>query len=257
MNNKFFIYGSIVFTLLLSFVSCNKEKYFEGPDFYEDDFEAYDKLEDLLLPDDVLWSHTQITMDDNKLIVDTLNGNTYLKFFAIPSKGDNDVSKCSIAKQHMAFWAGETMRVSSRYYIKGNDKADWLFLQDLEEQTAVGAGPGIRLALVDNRLRVEHKFLEDDVVQAAGKEKDFPRNQWVSLIWEVKLSQKNKGSIKLWQDGELIIESSGERTLPKDFVYACQGSKGMYTSVEIGITANSHDNPITVYVDDFKVETVK
>ncbi len=256
MEKKKNIFGLIFFTLLLSFASCKKEKYFEGPDFYMDDFQSYNQLEDLLLPDDIFWSHTQITMDDNHITVDTLNGNKYLKFFALPSKGD-DVSKCSISKQKMAFWEGETMRVSSKYYIVGTDKADWLFIQDLEEQTAVGAGPGIRLALVDNQLRIEHKFLQDDVVQVAGQEKDFPRNQWVDLVWEVKLSQKHKGYIKLWQDGDLIIDSDKEVTLPKDFLYAIQGTKGQYTSVEIGITANSPDNKITIYVDDFKVETVK
>lgn len=246
-------------TLLFSFSACNKEKHFEGPDFYADDFESYDKYEDVLSDDDTRWNFQQITMDKNNISVDTSNeagGDRCLKFLAAKSNG-KDVSKCSLTKRNMAFWEGETMRISSKYFIEGNDKADWLFLQDIEDQTAIGAGPGIRLALVNNRLVMEHKFLVKDIYQEEGKEKDFPRNQWVELVWEIKLSQKKEGHVKVWQDGDLIINSDKEITLPKDFLYAIQGSKGMYSRVEIGITANSRDNEMTVYVDDFKVEILK
>jgi len=55
----------------------------------------------------------------------------------------------------------------------------------------------MRLALVDNKLRVKYKFNEKDLIQQVGKEIDFPRNEWVELTWEVKLSRKDKGSVKL------------------------------------------------------------
>ena len=90
----------------------------------------------------------------------------------------------------------------------------------MEEQAFIGAGPGMRLALVDNQLRVEYKFNEKDIVQTSGQEIDFPRNQWVELIWEVKLSQKNNGTVKLWQNGQLIIDGNNKRTLPKDVLYS-------------------------------------
>ena len=176
-----------------------------------------------------------------------------MKFIADKSDGKN-VSKCSIAKQNMAFWDGETVKVSAWYFIEGTNKLDWLFLLDMEEQTSIGAGPGMRLALVNNQLRVEYKFYEKDIVQPGGQEIDFPRNQWVELIWEVKLSQKDKGSVKLWQDGQLIIDSENNTTLPKDILYSLQGTKGMYSSIEIGITANSLDNDLTIWADDIKFE---
>jgi len=253
MKNIFFIIIAVIL-----FSGCEKEKYFEGPDFFQDDFEAYSLLSDLLLPNDQLWSFTQLTRNENNITLDTTNfhsGNKSLKFVA--KKSDNNgASKCSVAKQNMAFWDGETIRVSAWYFIEGTQSIEWLFLFDLEEQTAIGAGPGIRLALVNNQLRMEYKFNEKDVVQNSGQEVYFPRNQWVEILWEVKLSQKNKGSVKLWQNGQLIIDSKNNRTLPKDILYFQQGTKGMYSSIEIGITANSKDNDLTLWMDDIKFEKI-
>lgn len=251
MKNTFIL--TICFFL---FSGCNKEKFFDGPDFYQDDFEAYSALSDLLSDDDKNWSLTQLTGEGNNITVDTNNvhsGDKSLKFVAGKS-GDENVSKCSIAKQNMAFWDGESVKVTAWYFIEGTNTLDWLFLFDLEEQTAIGAGPGMRLALVNNQLRVEYKFYEKDIVQPGGQEIDFPRNQWVELIWEVKLSQKDRGSVKLWQNGELIIDSKNNTTLPKDILYSLQGTKGMYSSIEIGITANSRDNDLTIWADDIKFE---
>ncbi len=243
---------------VILFNSCNKEKFFDGPDFYQDNFEAYVSLSDLLLTNDERWSFTQLTRDENSIIVDTNNvhsGTKSLKFFAKKSY-DASSSKCSIAKQNMAFWDGETVRISSWYFIEGTQLLEWLFLLDMEEQTAIGAGPGMRLALKNNQLRVEFKFNEKDILQKTGQEVNFPRNEWVELILEVKLSQKNKGTVKLWQNGQLIIDAKNKRTLPKDFLYSLQGTKGMYSSIEIGITANSKDNDLTLWADDVRFEKV-
>jgi hypothetical protein len=239
-------------------IGCKKEVYFDGPDFFQDGFESYSTLSDLLLPDDQLWSFTQLTRVENQITIDTTkvhSGNKSLKFVA--QRSDNEgSSKSSIAKQNMAFWEGETVRMSAWYFIEGTNSLEWLFLMDMEEQTAIGAGPGMRLALVDNKLRVEHKFNEKDITQPSGQEIDFPRNQWVEIVWEVKLARGNKGAVRLWQNGQLIIESQNNTTLPKDFLYFQQGTKGMYSSCEVGITSNSKDNNLTIWADDIKFERV-
>jgi len=242
----------------LIFTACKKEKFFDGPDFFQDDFESYSTFSELLLPNDQLWSFAQLTRGENNITVDTTkvhSGNKSLKFVAQKSDMDG-ASKASIVKQNMAFWEGETVKMSAWYFIEGTNSLEWLFLMDLEEQTAIGAGPGMRLALVDNKLSVEYKFNEKDITQKTGQEIDFPRNQWVQVVWEVKLSQKNQGSVRLWQNGQLIIDSKNNRTLPKDFLYFQQGTKGMYSSCEIGITANSKDNDLTIWADDIKFEKI-
>lgn len=244
---------------IIVIIGCNKEAFFNGPNFFQDDFESYTTLNDLLIENDQLWSFTQLTRDENDIIIDTAtfhSGNKSLKFVAKKTSNGN-ASKSSIAKQNMAFWNGETVRITAWYYIEGTQSLEWLFLMDLEEQTAVGAGPGMRLALVNNQLRVEHKYLEDDIIQPSGIEIDLPRNEWVELIWEVKLSTNNNGTVKLWQNGQLLIDTKNNRTLPKDLLYFQQGTKGMYSSIEVGITANSDDNDLTMWVDEIEVEKIE
>ena len=244
--------------LVIVLTACNKHKWFDVPHFYSDDFEAFSTTDSLLVPGDRRWSFTQLTRSANTVNVDSTvryNGKRSLKFAAQKSDA-NGASKASIVKQHMAFWEGETVRLSGWFYIADTLSHEWLFLMDLEEQTAVGAGPGMRLALVNNALRVEYKFNEKDILQNASVAKPLPRRQWVHLVWEVSLSQKKNGKVKLYQDNELIIDAQSKKTLPTDVLYFQQGTKGQYSSCEIGITANSSDNPCTLYVDDVKFERV-
>lgn len=249
------IYLSI---LLIAVMSCKKEKYFSGPNFYSDDFENYSTLQELLIPQNKYWSYTQLTKARNSIEIDSSRGvfsTKSLKFFAQKSDSEG-ASKSSITKQKMAFWEGETVRLTAHYFISGTDNLNWLFLMDLEEQAAIGAGPGMRIAMVENKLRVEHKYDEKDILQIPGKEAEMPRNQWVELVWEIKLSTKNEGTVKLWQNGVLIIDADKKRTLPDDILYFQQGTKGMYSSCEIGITANSKENDLTLWVDKVKFEKV-
>jgi hypothetical protein len=241
------------FTATLLFAACNKEKYFDGPNQFSDDFESYNQFDELFGDDDLLWSFYQSTFTENNIEVDTTfahSGTHSIKSTAMASNDELGASKSSYSKQNMAFWEGEIMVVSAWYYLVGEADAQWIFFMDLEEQAAIGAGPGMRLAMVDNAIRVEHKFLNPDIIQPEGQEVLFPRNQWVQLTFETKLSQKKDGYVKIYQDNQLIIEQYNWKTLPTDLLYFQQGTKGMYSSIEFGITANSFDNDMVLYVDD-------
>lgn len=241
-------------------VSCRKEKWFDGPNTMSEDFESYAHVDSMFSYDDVRWSYHQNTMDGNYIAFDANifhSGSRSLKFFAHASNGDN-VSKCSIVKQNMAFYEGDVVKISAWYYIEGTADADWLFLFDFEEQAAIGAGPGMRLAnTTAGGVTLEHKFLNDDLYQTSGQEIVLPRNQWFNLAMEVKLSQKKKGYVRVWQDGALILSGDNRKTLPKDFLYSQQGTKGMYQSIEFGITANSRSGATTLYMDDIDVRTIQ
>ena len=130
-------------------------------------------------------------------------------------------------------------------------------MMDLEEQAPIGAGPGMRLALVEDALLVEHKYLNPNITQPEGQEVLFPRNQWVKVTFETLLSQKKEGYVKIWQDDVLLIEQYEWNTLPKDILYFQQGTRGGYSSVEFGLTANTQDNPMTLYVDDITIQLVQ
>ena len=240
--------------------SCNKKKFFDGPDSYADGFEQYTSVEELIDGDDERWSFDQITKSANGYELDTTHahsGNQCLRFYAEPSD-DEGASKCSIVKQKMAFWEGETVELVAWYYIEGTQSLDWIFLMDLEEQAAIGAGPGIRLANVgaNNLLTIEHKYPNPNIDQSESTATSLPRNQWVEIKMVVHLSAKKKGWIRLYQDGNLIIEQDNWKTLPTDLPYFQQGTKRMYSSIEFGITANSFDNATVLYLDDVSVKTL-
>lgn len=251
-----------IFLLILSialFSSCQNEEISGSSNFFQDDFEHYNKLSELILHNSNLWSFVQATKLGNSVTIDTLkshSGSKSLKFTAKKSD-DSEVSKSSIVKQNISFLKDETIRISAWYFIEGTNSLQWLFLMDLEEKINIGANPGMRLALVDDKLRVEYKFNEKDIIQTQGQEINFPRNRWVQILWEIKLSQNNSGLVRLWQDDKLIIDGKDKVTLPKDFLYFQQGTKGMYNSLEIGITANSKDNDLIMWVDDLKFEKIK
>jgi len=250
---------SIVFTLtLFLLLGCDKEKLFDGPNQYADDFENYTELSDLFDSDEK-WSFNQQTMTGNAIQVDSTfahSGDKSLKCFAFASD-DQTASKSSIIKQFMAFWEGETVRLKASYFIEGTQELNWLFLMDIEEKAAIGAGPGMRLALENEQLLVEYKFNEPSIFQKEDIAITFPRNQWVDITWEIYLSQKEEGWVKVWQDDQLIIDQQNVKTLPTDLLYFQQGTKGMYSNAEIGITANSRDNPLTLWVDDFEITKVE
>ncbi len=262
MNLRYAIHllTAIAFFVILNGVEgCKKEKWFDGPNSMSEDFESYTHVDSMFTPQDVHWSYNQNTVEGNYISLDTNivhSGNQSLRFFAYASPADN-VSKNSIVKQHMAFYEGDVVRISAWYYVEGTESKDWFFIFDFEEQTAIGAGPGIRLANTEAYgMVVEHKYYEDDIYQTTGQEVFIPRNQWFNLTMEVKLSQKKKGYVKVWQDNQLILDESDTRTLPKDMLYNQQGTKGMYTSIEFGITANTKASETILYMDDIEVHKI-
>ncbi|WP_070138489.1 heparin lyase I family protein [Crocinitomix algicola] len=247
---------ALLFVLVISFFSCNKKEFFKGPNSYKDGFEDYNEIDEIIDGNDKYWSFFQNTLITNDILIDTTithSGNRSVKF--IGGKTENGLSKASINKQNMAFWEGETVVVDFWLYLVGNDPAQWLFIFDLEEQTNIGAGPGMRLALVDGKLLLEHKYSNPNVEQK-GDGIPFPRNQWVNVRFETKLSQKKKGFVKVYQDGLLIINQEKWKTLPSDVLYSTQGTQGRYSQIEFGITANPSENDLIMYVDDISVLTI-
>ena len=240
----------------LFLTSCNKKEFFDGPNAFEDSFESYSTLEDLLPEGDSLWSFTQITLEGNSITVDSTfahTGSKCLRFEDVGTQGDL-LSKCSIAKQNMAFWEGDVVNYSFWAYLESGSEADWLFLSDLEEQAVISAGPGIRLAIIgDSAIVAEHKYPNPNLHQEEGEVVTFPRDEWVLVEFAADLSQKKEGYVRVWQDNQLIIKQDEWQTLPKDILTFQQGTKGMYSSIEIGITANPGSQPHVLYIDDFRI----
>ena len=68
---------------------------------------------------------------------------------------------------------------------------------------------------------------------------------WVEVKTHIHLSNENDGRVKIWQDGQLVVDANGV-TLPL--------RSAIYSSLEIGISAHSYGNKqAKLWVDDVQV----
>jgi hypothetical protein len=113
-------------------------------------------------------------------------------------------------------------------------------IMDLES-SYVQEGADIRLAINSNdQLYVELKAVDKPSWKQETPIK-FPKNQWVHVKAHYTLDQK-EGTIQIWQDGKLIIDTVGKTIAANDLVY---------DRIEVGITANQQDT--ILYLDDFSI----
>lgn len=251
----------VYIAVLISLVSCSKDEALSGKKVIIENFESYNINEEFTSSSGDNWTFFQQTEFENTIELDTVivfEGDKSAKFFAKKTENGN-ASKCDIANNKMSFPEGETFQFSAWYFIEGNQPVDYIFLFDLEETVPVGVGPGMRVSISpDNQIILErNKMGMETIYQQAGSEIEVPRDQWFFLDLEVLLSLKEDGFIKIKQNGEQIIFADNQRTLPKDRLTFTQGTKGVYTSVQVGITANSALNDVTLYVDDIRIQSLQ
>ncbi len=244
---------NVYLVLLLVLLGCNKEEFFKGKSAIDEDFETIKNVDDLLLNGN--WEYYQQTEKQNFIEIDTLNahsGTNCLKIFAV--KGN--ISKSDIANNKMAFWEDDILQISAWFYLKGTESLNYVFIFDIEEDAMVGASPGIRVAIDDGGYLVieRKKYGQSTIRQPEDVKMPFPRNQWVELKIEIDLQQKEKGYIKVWQNNIQLINAENIQTLPKDRLYFTQGTKGMYQSIQIGVTATTSEQDVTMYVDDIDIK---
>ncbi|MEZ5069898.1 MAG: heparin lyase I family protein [Bacteroidales bacterium] len=245
-------YLAVCLLTIIAIFGCNKEKLLDGKNSIYEDFETVNNIDELLQNGN--WEYYQQTEPSSYIGINNSNphsGNNCLKIFA--TKGT--VSKSDIVNNKMAFWENDIVQISAWFYIEDTNMINYLFLFDIEEIVSVGANPGIRVAIDDEGfLLIErNKYGETTLHQTEATRTQFPRNQWVELSMEIKLQQKEKGYIRLWQDGVLLINVENTQTLPTDKLYFIQGTKGMYQSVQIGVTATTSDSDVIMYIDDIEI----
>ena len=243
----------ILLLLCIGLISCNKSALYDRPDSFYEDFESYLDAESFLGSENF---YHQITYTESYMEIDThivFEGTRSMKFFGKGTK-NNVLSKCSFSHHKLALPEKETVTVSAWYYIDTEDELPWLFLMDMEENVAIGAGPGIRVYISDNNsLGINFKYLEPNIEQDTANQMTVPRKEWFKISMTAYLSQKDNGWIKLYQNDTLVIDAQNIQTLPKDILYFQQGTKGMYTSAEFGVTANPTDKDVLLWVDAVEV----
>jgi hypothetical protein len=242
-----------VLASLIAFLGCFKERFLQGKTSLYEDFELVQSAEELFETDN--WVFYQQTEPNSYLVIDTSMSKFGAQCLLIKA-ASGTVSKSDLANNKLALPEGESVRFSGWFYLDDTLDLGYVFLVDIEESVVIGAGPGVRVAInADDYLVIErNKFGEPTLSQSPEDQTPFPRQQWVHIELEMGLSQQKKGYVKLWQNNELLIQASNVRTMPKDELYHLQGSKGVYQSLQVGLTAVTADHDVFLYLDAIEFE---
>lgn len=252
------IYLSVA--ILFAFSACTERRIAAWESSLTDDFETVSNVAELIEGETANWKYLQQTRDQNIISIDQTNphsGLQCLRFTAEPSI--DGASKSDIAHNRLLFRASEKVQFTGWYYIEGTADLSYVFLMDLEEDAAIGAGPGIRIALEDSvgyLVLERNKLLEKTLYQEANSKVAFPRDQWVEIRMEVLLAQGDAGTIKIWQNDQLLIDVADTPTLPSDKLTVIQGTHNFYHNLQVGITANSFASPCVMYIDDIEIKVI-
>jgi len=186
---------------------------------------------------------------DNALLLskapNVYRGNRALKAYAVAKNSKIGTSKASLATELLHFVSGDNFWFSAWCFIPSGHRP--FGLVDLES-TWGSQYPGMRLVLSEegylwvelkSRNKVKYRQVHDKAVP-------LPLDKWVNLKLHFHLSEKdNEGRVRVWQDGDLIIDKYG-KTLPN--------KETILNNLEIGITAHSFGEvPAMVYFDNITV----
>ncbi len=167
-------------------------------------------------------------------------GAASLRTYAVAGTEAVPVSKASLSSILVHAVEGDTVDLSAWYFIEQGMPVG---LMDLES-SFIDQGPGMRvLADQTGRLRVELKWGDKPTYRS---EAVLPVGRWTQLRLRILLSAAQSGTIELWVDNEPVIDATGQ-TLPL--------GDTILDRFEIGTTANNDLGPVTMFVDDVRIET--
>ena len=279
---------SIFFVIMaFIFVSCGKdENNIEEPSaetfIFEDGFETQNNTIDELFPSNASrWSTIQQTDPSNatnEMSISNTEFNEGQNALRVRSyQSDSDLSKVDIEKNGLNINLGDKVTIKADFFIVGTESLENLLLIDLEccscWDPTVGDNygsenqcPGVRLMMSggNDYLSIERGKISGTTMQQTNFA--FPRNQWVTVQWEMTLSDNENGLNRLVVDGAEVINEAG-MNMPnaqvfKD-VFLEQGIDFMlqeptsYERVQIGATANPTAGNIELFVDDFSIKVEK
>lgn len=266
------------------FIACDKdENNTEEPltesFIFEDGFETQNNLlDELFLSNGDRWSTIQQTDPSNatnEISISTTEfneGQNALYIFA--NQSDSDLSKVDIEKNGLNIVSGSKVTIKADFYIVGTESLENLLLIDLEccscWDPTVGDNygsenqcPGVRLMMSggNDYLSIERGKISGTTIQQTNIA--FPRNQWVSVQWEMTMSDNENGRNRLIINETEVINQAG-MNMPNAQVFRDvflnQGidfslqEPTFYERVQIGATANPTAGNIELFVDDFSIK---
>lgn len=273
-----------LFVILLSILgACDKgERNPEEPlnenFLFEDGFETQNNsINELFLVNGSRWSAIQQTNPSNATNEISITNSEFSEgqdaLHILAYQSDTQLSKMDIEKNGLNAKSGNKVTITADFYINGTESLENLLLIDLEccscWDPSVGDNygsenqcPGVRLMMSGGNdfLSIERGKISGTTILQTDF--SFPRNQWVSVKWEMTLSNNENGLNKLTIDGiEVINKSAMNMPNAQIFrnVFANQGivfslqEPTFYERVQIGVTANPIAGNIELFVDNFSI----
>ena len=281
MKRHQFIFFAIIALISLGCAKDenNPEEPIEESFFFEDGFETQNDLLDELFPSNgSRWStiqQTDPTNETNEISISNTvfnEGQNSLRVFAYQS--DSDLSKVDIEKNGLNIISGNKVTIKADFYIVGTEPIENLLLLDLEccscWDPTVGNNygsenqcPGVRLMMSggDDYLSMERGKISGTTLQQTNFA--FPRNQWVTVQWEMTMSDSENGLNRLTINGTEVINEAGMNMPNAQIftdVFLDQGidftlqEPTFYERVQVGATANPTAGNIELFVDDFSIK---
>lgn len=273
-----------LFAIILSILGAcdtdegNPEEPLKDNFLFEDGFETQNNsIDELFLLNGSRWSTTQQTDPSNATNDISITNSEFsegqdaLRILAYQS--DSQLSKMDIEKNGLNIKSGDKVTIIADFYVNGTESLENLLLIDLEccscWDPSVGDNygsenqcPGVRLMMSGGNdfLSIERGKISGTTIQQTDFA--FPRNQWVTVQWEMTLSENENGLNKLAIDGiEVINESAMNMPNAQIFrdVFANQGIEftlqepTFYERVQIGATANPIAGNVELFVDNFSI----
>jgi len=246
---------------------------------FEDGFETQNNTISELFPSDgSRWTTIQQTDPTNATNVISLTnsefteGQSALRFLSYQS--DTQLSKIDIEKNGLNIKAGDKITITADFYINGNASLENLLLIDLEccscwdplvgdNYGAENQCPGVRLMMSGGNdfLSIERGKISGTTLQQTNF--DFPRNEWVNVIWEMTLSPNENGQNRLFINDTEVINENGmnmpnsevfEEAFANEEIEFVLQEPIVYERVQIGATANPTAGNIELFVDDFSIK---
>ncbi|MEW6469116.1 MAG: heparin lyase I family protein [Bacteroidota bacterium] len=240
--------------------SCHREAPEIALKSFSDDFERYSSINEMVGTADNQWTEFNINEEINvsamPVTLDTTivhSGNQSVRFHCLQTDPDlKEVCKCNLNKSNLYFKQGEIVYYSAWYYLQ-HPSMDYgtFFLWDLGE--IVQGSQEIRVMAWEENLELERNKIGLANLFQPQPALLFPINRWARLEVEVKLSQYNKGYVKMWLDGNEIINKDKILTQPKDIANLVWGTKGYYERIQSGITAKGGTSELVLYMDDVEI----
>lgn len=177
---------------------------------------------------------------DNRIdVVVPEPGRPSLLFSTAPPSPAQPVSKAALENELIHAGAGDRLGVSMRVFLQEGQPVSLLDL----ESSYIAEGPGPRVMMDETgRPWIELKWLGKPSWWA-GEEVRIARAQWVDLRVEYLLDARD-GRVRLWLDGELVIDGRGPTLALEDAVI---------DRLQVGITA-AVSGPVRLLVEDVRFD---